>query len=332
MISLRKCVSLLLSIIIVVAFCCGCSQKADNTQGYVANTIKIHYSDSYTTSVVHILMHTGLLEELLPDNVAVEWVSIIGGTSTRDALAAGTIDIGHFSDPVTISAIENDLPIVLLTNSAVSCGLIYSNRTDISSIDDIKPNDKLATTSLGSINHLALMLFCKDKYGNPAKLNNNLIVMDRADSFASMVSSDDLAGVITSFPYNLRANETDGVFELLDLTPILKKYNIGSYVSANKTFYDNNPVLIEAIYEAYRQTIDFMNDRPDEAARILAEYYGDIDAADIEEQIKSMPLEFEISESAYNTVAELLFEVEIIQTMPKKFSELPNYERIPKKD
>lgn len=318
----KRLVSLLCAA--MLALCCACTQGGGG-DGYKAERVRIQISDSYGTAIAQILMRTGLLEELLPKNVEVEWVTVIGGTAARDALATGSLDIAHLADPVVIGAIENGLPVTLLARSVVSCGQVWGCREDIGGVEDIGPGDKLATTSLGSINHLSLMLYCRDTYGDPAMLNNNLIVMERADSMAAMATSRELAGVITSFPYNLRAEEVAGARMVLDLTPVMKQYAIGSYVAANRDFCADNPALVEAVEEAYRRTIEFMNESPQEAAGILAETYADISIEDIEDQLRAIPPVYEISETSYDTVAGLMYEVGILAEPPTPFAQLPGH-------
>lgn len=331
MIKLRKRISVILLATMILSSFSGCA-GIDSEKGYDADTIRIQYATSYGSAVAQVLMSTGTLDDLLPNDVSVEWVNINGGTNARDALAAGKIDIGHFAEPTAISALENDLPFVILSNSILAPAHIYTNRPDIHSIDDIGTGDKIALTSIGSSIHLALMLICKENYGDAARFNNNLVVMQRTDAFASISSSNELACIITVFPYNIRSDETEGLTPILDFMPTVKAYDLGQFVSANSDFYNNNPVLIEAFSKAYQQTVDFINENPEEAANILAEFYGDIDAADIEEQLIAAPPRLEISESSYDKVAELMYEVDIIPNSPKKFAELPNYDNIPRKD
>ena len=100
---------------------------------------------------------------------------------------------------------------------------------------------------------------------------------------------------------------------------------------ANRSFYQSNPEIIEAFISAAQKSIDMMNEHPDDAAEILYEYYGgDVEFSDVVGQIVAAPPSLEVSEAAYNRVAELMHEIGIIPNPPKAFAELPNYENIPK--
>ncbi len=104
---------------------------------------------------------------------------------------------------------------------------------------------------------------------------------------------------------------------------------LGSVCASNNEFVNNNPVLVNAYLEASREAMEYMNENPVESAVLLAKSYG-IEASVIEEQIRAVTLQQEISETAYNTVVELMFNAGILENTPKKFSELPNYDTIPK--
>ncbi len=97
----------------------------------------------------------------------------------------------------------------------------------------------------------------------------------------------------------------------------------------SQEFADNNPMLVEALISASQEAMDFLNNNPSEAAELLTHQYDGVSTAEIEEQIKAVPFTIDISESAYDTVANLMFEIGAIPESPQKFSELPNYDTIP---
>lgn len=300
------------------------------------DTIRLHCPTSsvgYTGAIPQLFLSTEILSGKLPDNYIIEPVNINSSVDVRDALVSGKIDIGIVSGSVAISALENEMPIVILGNSVFQSAKVYSGNPNIRSVEDITKSDKLATISIGNIYHLAFMIACKEKYGDAGLYNDNLIVMDYADMFASFsAQSSELSGAIMNFPNTIRADKNESLFPILDLTPIIKEYEIGMYIVTSKDFYNDNAELIETFYKAFVEAIDFMNENPGEAALILSEFYDGIDASDVEAQIKSAPPKLEISESAYDKVAGLMYEVGMIPNPPKKFANLPNYDRIPKKD
>ena len=58
-------------------------------------------------------------------------------------------------------------------------------------------------------------------------------------------------------------------------------------------------------------------------------YYG-IDEIHLVNAFKNYPIKLEIKENGYDSTASLLYQMEILSKLAPKFSELPNYDIIPK--
>jgi NitT/TauT family transport system substrate-binding protein len=218
----------------------------------------------------------------------------------------------------------------LLANSTFNSLKLYSNGLSITSLDDIVPNDKISIVSVGGTPDMALKLYSKERYGDYNKFDDNLWVLQYPEVFASISTSDDITGALITFPSTVTADEHEKTIFVEDLTPVITNYGLGVTLSTNEDFYNQNPALIDIFYKVAGDTIDFMNNNPGEAAQILSEFYEGLDPADIEAQIKSAPPTLDVSENAYNTVAELMQEMGILTKEPLKFNELPNYDKIPK--
>jgi ABC-type nitrate/sulfonate/bicarbonate transport system substrate-binding protein len=328
-----KKTSFLLSVTLIVAlllFACR-ADNAPNSRGYVAEQLNIMYSNSYGMAALQYMMSTKALIEALPSDVTVNWKYISGAPETREALVSGEIDLAVTGAPSAILATENSLPIRILSDCIFQPLKIYSNRPNILSLDDIGPNDKISIASRGSSTELAMLYLGKERYGNSNKFINNLVVMQYADVFASLESSDDLACSLAVFPNIRRFDQIENTFLLDDLTSIMYQCNLSNFLIVSERFAQENPALIDIIYKVARETIDKINENPLQAAEILHEYYGEeITVSDIEEQLRSAPLRMEISEEGYNGLANLMHETGMIPNPPKKFSELPNYDSIPK--
>jgi NitT/TauT family transport system substrate-binding protein len=332
MINKGKIAKLLTSLLVFILFATSCGQNQIKKKdiGYTADVIRIQYTTAYSSAVQQILMRKDFLQKVLPDNVKIEWVNINTSSDMRDALVAGQIDIASMSKPSIITAIGNELPVVILSNTLIQLAKLYSNNPDISSMDDIKKTSKIAINGMGSTVHLALMLVSKELYGDPSRFNSNLVSMQYSDIFASITSSKELDCMAATFPNLKKADKIKTLKPILDLTPIIRQYDIGVMFCTRQQFFNDNPELIDAFNKASSEAIDFMNEQPAEAAKLLSEFYGEVDAQDIEEQLKNLPPTPKISESAYDQLASLMYEAKILDSQPKKFSKLPNYDTIPK--
>lgn len=306
---------------------CGQMEKAKS--GHEAKVFHVNDSGSYGSAVLSLIKNKDLLTKYLPKDVTVEWTKVEGGANIRDAVVAGEADCATFAGATFISGIENNMPLVLLSNGSDGPSILYSNNPNISSLKDITANSRISLTNKGTNMHLAFMAACKDEFNDPNKFDSQLVSMANADALASLASSKDLDCALLTFPSTIKAKKINGLVSILDLSDVAVKYGIGSYLVANKDFYEKNPDLINALNKAYIDAIELMKKEPAETAQTLSEAYG-IEASYIEEIIKAHPPRLEVS--GYDKVADLLYKAGILKEQPKKFSELPNYTEIPKAD
>jgi ABC-type nitrate/sulfonate/bicarbonate transport system substrate-binding protein len=311
---------------VILSVCAETAFSKDNT-GHIAGTIRVNYSPSYASSIQQVIMLKSLLEPYLPEGVTVEWTTVATAPETRDGIVAGSIDIASISCMSVIAALENGFPVVLLSSAASTPINLFSRTPDIKSINDIKRANKISIGAYGSNQHLAFMLACKEIFGNASVFNDKLMQIAEPDAIASLANSDEFDCAISYFPYTLQIAEIPKVKLLLELTPYVQKYGIGSYFFTNKKFYDNNPALIGAFRKAQKDAVDFMTDHPAEAALLLADMYK-VEPKFVEDALKTLPPRLEIA--GYDNVADLLFEAGILDSPPKKFENLPNYKDIPK--
>ncbi len=329
----EKISAVFLSLVLLLCACllgsCGRSQ-AGSDKGYTASTVRIAYGFAFLSSAMHIMEIRGILQKYLPEGVSVEYSNLLNFNNIREAMVSGSVDIGAMNNISIISALENDLPLLILSSGVGVSAKMFSVNEEIKSLDDIGGSHKIALSNLGGMYHFSLMLQSKELYGDSQKYSNNLVVMPYAEMMASISAKTVDCAVLTS-PYIQQVEESGEYPEILDLTPILTKYKMGDVIVANKDFHEKNPLLIEAMNNAVAEAMDYMNNQPQEASVLLADFYGTgEDPASLEALIKMLPPSMELSESSYDSLASFMYEIDMLPAPPKKFSELPNYETIPK--
>jgi NitT/TauT family transport system substrate-binding protein len=317
-------------VLCILASCAGKSTEKPN--GYESQTIRINYSNNYGMVIPLVIKEMGLFEGKLPDNVRAEWIYADNSTIVRESLAANQIDIAFAALPSIITGIENGMPISILANSAAYQTYFYSNNPEISSLDGIMPHHKIALPNIGSISHLALMLAAEEKYGDQEKFNDNIIAVPSAEIVNLLASSDEIDCAAITFPSIGAVEKLENTKLILDLTPTIEKYQMRMVCVGAQEFVDKNPVIVNAVMDAVQEAMDYLNGNPSEAAEMLSAFYGGVDVSEIEGQIKAAFLSPEMSEEAYDQLAGLMFETGMLSEKAKKFSELPNYDSIPKLD
>ena len=317
-------------IIITVMLLVSCKSKTPETNGYTAKTVRINYTSTIASCAFQIMKSMNTLEKYLPSDVSVEWINIENAATHRDALVAGNIDVTTQPMPQVISAVENDMPIVFLSNSVVMTSKVYSNNPHIHSLNDILPNDKISISGIGNQHHISFQVMCKEIFGNADQFGLNLIRVDNTEVIAMLQSSNEIDCAIFGFPMTLTADSMDNLEVIADLSPTLLEYDMRNTYVTSKNFYEQNPAIISALHHAIKEAIDFINESPEEASTILANFYVDAEADDVEEYLRMYPPTFNISESAYNKLAKLMYELNILQNSPKMFAEFSNYDSVPR--
>jgi len=318
-------ITILTCLLSLLNVCNASSQE----KGYTKEVIIINDTNAYASCVQLIMRLKGMLEPYLPDNVAVEWTSIASSADIRDAVVANRVDVASMAVPLVIAALENQMPMVVISGTAGSPAYLYSKNSEITSFQDIKSNTRISILSRGSAYHLAFLADCKTYFGDILIYDNNLIIAPNAEVLASLAHTSEFDCAILSLPSTIKANEIDGLTIIEDFTPILLDYNLTSYFVTNEKFYKENPVLIEAFRKATCDAVVFINSHTAEAALLLGKAY-DVDPVYVEEALLTCPPRVEVS--GYDRIADLMYEAGILSETPVKFIDLSYYNEIPKAD
>jgi len=310
---------------------CSGNSAGGSKEGYEKNTITIaHQRDTVFFSLITLVIREqGLLENYLPEGVSVEWTGIDVQTDMRDALVAGQLDFGILPTSQLIIATSSGLPLVPVAGFIPIRTGLYSHDPNVKNVDDIVPGNKISSASFGNASHTALQIFCLEHYGDAQHFDDNIAPMSYADMFISVDSSNDLTAALIAFADSVRADESDNLELILDLTPYVVDNCLGSTALVTESFYQNNPVFIEAYRSAAKDAVEFVLNNPSDAAVLLSEFW-EFDTSIIEQEINDLPPSYEISESGFDSLANFMYDMGVIKDKPKMLSELSNYQDIPK--
>jgi ABC-type nitrate/sulfonate/bicarbonate transport system substrate-binding protein len=320
----------LAAILILVTILSGCgnaSQTPNEQKNFESAVVRIHYSPIYGAAIQNIMMLKNTLTHYLPEGVSVEWVRLESTADIRDSLSSAHLDIGALPVNSYFLAIENNIPITLLSAGLGNSGAIYSKNPEINSIDDLSKAKRIAIRQLGILQHFAFLATCYDILGKADIYVDKLFPIATQEMLFALEFSSDIECAILSFPDTIKAGAIKNVKMITDLTPATIKHGFSVYYVANADFYQKNPAIVQAFLNAQNEVVTFMIEHPKEAAELLATVF-EIEAEQIEKQIIEMPPKMEIT--YYDELANFLLDIDVLSSKPKLFSELPNYADIPK--
>ena len=305
---------------------CSSEPSDESNAGFSSTVIRINGSNNQVSAIQLVIRYKELLEPYLPDGVTVEWTDIANAADQRDAIVAGRVDIAGVAVPNVITALDNGLPLVIISAAAGSPVYMYSNNPDIQKFQDINAETRISLVTKGNAPHLAFLAKCKDVFGEATIFENNLVPMPHTEALASLESGRELDCSMFSLPTTLRANEIEGIQMIDDLTPYINEYGLTSYFVANEDFYKLNPMLIEAFRMASRDAVEYIRNNLSEVSILLGDLY-EVDSVHIEEALLDCPPSLEVR--GFDRLVDLMFEAGILANEPMRLEDLPNFDDIP---
>lgn len=289
--------------------------------------VRIAQTGVYVSATAQIMQEQGILEKYLPEDVTVEWSQIATGPDLRDAIISKQVDIADFSLMTFIAAFENDLPLTLLSFSGSTPIHIYSNDSEVENLDDFSNTAKIAITNKSTNLHIAFLAYCEENFGDAMKYDNCLSPIPAADAIASLKTSEDYDGAVFSFPMMAKAEENEKLNKIVDMTDVINDYSIGDGFVVHSEYLKNNKDIVDAFLKAQEETLQFIEENPQEASQILSSLYG-VEQSLVSGVLESMPPQKKVV--GYDKQAQLLYQAGILEKEPTKFEDIPNYENIPK--
>lgn len=90
--------------------------QENGTEVAKERTVVINYNpDNYASAVFQIAKEKNLFEKYLPENVKIEWTTLTSASDIRDSMVSGDIDIGTPGIMAYMTAIDNDMPLTLMS-------------------------------------------------------------------------------------------------------------------------------------------------------------------------------------------------------------------------
>ena len=322
---LRNMTNKFISLIVVICLCVGLLSGCGKESPDANRKVRINMTYSYTSATSLVMKEKKILQKYLPENVEIEYSYLLTGPDMRDAMLSNNVDIADLSLMNFISARENNLPLIMVSNAGNHFVAVYSHNRDIHSMSDFKQGDRISITNKSTNLHAAFLAICKAELGNAVALDENLTAIPAADAISSLETSNDFEGAVFSFPNTVKADQMEGLTKIADTSELEKGYEISSVYTIRKEYYENNPDIIKAFLNAQNETLEWISENQDEAAEILTKYF-ECEKKEILDVLLTIPPTKEVT--AYDKQAALMYEAGILTKEPEPFSSLENYDDI----
>ncbi len=236
-----------------------------------ADTLSIDFATYNPLSLV--IRDQGILEEILGDDVAVEWVQSAGSNKANELLRSGSIDVGSTAGSAALLARSNGSPIQVIDifSQPEWSAIVVGPDSDIASVEDLAGKSVAATKGTDPYFFLLQSLEEAGLSIDDVEVQN----LQHADGRAALDggSVDAWAGLD---PIMAAAEVESGdqlIYRNVD-------FNTYGFLNATEDFIENHADLAQAVVDAYEQAREWALENPEETAALLAEVAGiDIEVA-----------------------------------------------------
>ncbi|WP_194419889.1 aliphatic sulfonate ABC transporter substrate-binding protein [Microbacterium abyssi] len=244
---------------------------ADASGEWSASTVTVDWATYNPLSLV--IKDQGILDDILGDDVTVEWVQSAGSNKANELLRSGSVDVGSTAGSAALLARANGSPIKVIDiySQPEWAAIVVGPDSDITSVEDLAGTSVAATKGTDPYFFLLQALESAGLSVEDIEVQN----LQHADGRAALDggSVDAWAGLD---PIMAAAEVETGdqlIYRNVD-------FNTYGFLNATEEFITEHADLAQAVVDAYEQARVWALENPEETAQLLADAAGiDIDVA-----------------------------------------------------
>ncbi|MCK3769100.1 aliphatic sulfonate ABC transporter substrate-binding protein [Microbacterium aerolatum] len=244
---------------------------ADASSEWSASTVTVDWATYNPLSLV--IKDQGILDDILGDDVTVEWVQSAGSNKANELLRSGSVDVGSTAGSAALLARANGSPIKVIDiySQPEWSAIVVGPDSDITSVEDLAGTSVAATKGTDPYFFLLQALESAGLSVDDIEVQN----LQHADGRAALDggSVDAWSGLD---PIMAAAEVETGdqlIYRNVD-------FNTYGFLNATEEFITDHADLAQAVVDAYEQARVWALENPEETAQLLADAAGiDIDVA-----------------------------------------------------
>lgn len=273
-------------------------------------------------------------------DVKATYQRFVSAAALREAIAAGTIDIGPFGTAPLLIAWEQakDTPSQIFAVSGLSSLplVLLSNQPNVQSLDDLKPADRIAVPTLSSPQKYLLEIQSEKKmfgWFNYDAVDKQLVAMSHADAIAALVegstpgaepAAEHVTAYFSSPPFTQIALRDANIHSILTSSDVADGRFSFLIMGATKAYIDAQPQMLEIFDKAIDDAAHIIHDDPRRAAQIYLthEPSGTLNGPVMESVIREIRDEFGSAVYGVQSVADFLGRHGLLKSPPKSWKDV----------
>jgi NitT/TauT family transport system substrate-binding protein len=260
-----------------------------------------------------------------------KWVNISGSGAVNDALLSGSAHFISGGIPGMLTLWDRTKgKMDVLGVGAISAQPMYLNTSapHLKSLDDLTAKDKIAVTGIKiSIPSIVMQMYARQKYGaaETFRFDPSTVAMKHPDGLVALLSGS--AGVTahyTSPPFHQRERKNPAIRTIQTTNDVLGGPTTFAIVVATKKFRDENPKVFKAVYEALKESQEYIKTHKKEAAEVLLEFMGGHgwEVSELVEVLNDPDIKFNITPENVMRYADFMADVGSIKNRLTKWTDL----------
>lgn len=263
--------------------------------------------------------------------LSAKWVNLSGSGAINDALLSGSAHFISGGVPGILTLwdrAKGRMDIVGVGSISSQPMYLNTNDKNIKSIDDFSAKDRIGVTAIKiSIPAITMQMYARAKYGEAEtfKFDTSTVAIKHPDGVVALVTrSGGVTAHYTSPPFHQREIKDPGIKTVQTTYDVMGGPTTFAMLVATKKFRDENPKAFKIVYDALRESQDFINNNKQKAAEILLESMGGrgwtVD--ELVEVLNDPDVRFDIKPENIMKYANFMHDVGSIKTRMTKWSDL----------
>lgn len=231
--------------------------------------IRIGYQFGIVYAPILLMKELGLLKKFSTNRTA-QFTRVASGNVVRDQMIAKQLDIGVLGPPPFLTGWQY-LNWKYIAGTGIFPYQLVTWRSDIKSLKDFKPQDKIAVPGPSSLQSILLAMGAKKHLGDSKALQKNQISLPHPDAAASMLSKNpSVAAHFANIPFLFQELDAPFMHVVLDGFDAFGGRFTSPVAFASPDFLERDPEGLGAFMAAYNEAVAMLNLDPDKAAHVLA--------------------------------------------------------------
>jgi len=240
----------------------GSEAAAPADSEWSAGTLSVDWATYNPLSLV--VRDQGLIENVVGDDVEVEWLQSAGSNKANELLRSESVDVGSTAGSAALFARANGSPIKVIDiySQPEWSAIVVGPDSDIEELADLK-GKKIAATK-GTDPYFFLLQALEE--GGLTLDDVEVLNVQHADgrSLLDGGSADAWAGLDPIMGAAEVESGDELVYRNVD-------FNTYGFLNATEDFIENHPDLAQVVVDAYEEAREWAIANPDETAQLLAD-------------------------------------------------------------